>query len=581
MSLPFNQRPDGAKYPYAAPVMLAVSLPFLIAFSQTPNATLFNQLAAFMAWGLVLAGMALCVKERSLAASAVGLASALMAGLAVASTLLNGLPGSLMLSQLAFLLGFALVHLAAQRLCNSERAGWWAGFCWAMLLAGIASVFVSVVQVFWPELADAQWIARSGLPGRAIGNLRQPNHLASLLVWSCIAAVYLAEAGHLGRGRLRSLTLPVLLAGLVFADVLSASRTGLLAVLFLAVWGAVDKSLSRFSRICLMLTPLMVLLSTLGMSAWAHANAQVFGAEARLAEGAGSPSRIAILRNALSLLINQPLFGVGAGEFNLAWTMSPFPDRPTAFFDHTHDLPMQLLVELGVPCGLLVLALLGWTLWRNAAASRAATGGDAHVRRTALMFVLMIGLHSLLEYPLWYAYFLLPTAFALGIGEAQPEASASSGKGAAVRWSRWLGAAMIGATLYAAWDYNKAVVIYAPPANAASLEERIKIGQRSLFFSHLADYAAATNYPPGPEALAAAKRTAHNLIDARLMMAWARSLHATGDTDRARYVVARLREFRNAAAQEWLDECLGLVPGQVAPFQCEPPKRDYSFREMR
>ncbi len=30
------------------------------------------------------------------------------------------------------------------------------------------------------------------------------------------------------------------------------------------------------------------------------------------------------------------------------------------------------------------------------------------------MLVLMIGLHSLLEYPLWYAYFLLPTAFAWG-----------------------------------------------------------------------------------------------------------------------------------------------------------------------
>ena len=29
--------------------------------------------------------------------------------------------------------------------------------------------------------------------------------------------------------------------------------------------------------------------------------------------------------------------------------------------------------------------------------------------------VLMMALHSQLEYPLWYAYFLLPTAFALGL----------------------------------------------------------------------------------------------------------------------------------------------------------------------
>jgi hypothetical protein len=41
----------------------------------------------------------------------------------------------------------------------------------------------------------------------------------------------------------------------------------------------------------------------------------------------------------------------------------------------------------------------------------ARTRCDAPRRRTALMLVLMMGLHSLLEYPLWYAYFLLPTAW--------------------------------------------------------------------------------------------------------------------------------------------------------------------------
>ena len=38
--------------------------------------------------------------------------------------------------------------------------------------------------LFWPALADGSWIARSGVPGRAVGNMRQPNHLASLLLWA-------------------------------------------------------------------------------------------------------------------------------------------------------------------------------------------------------------------------------------------------------------------------------------------------------------------------------------------------------------------------------------------------------------
>ena len=42
-----------------------------------------------------------------------------------------------------------------------------------------------------------------------------------------------------------------------------------------------------------------------------------------------------------------------------------------------------------------------------------ANGITANYQDVHLM-VLLIGVHSLLEYPLWYAYFLLPTAWAWG-----------------------------------------------------------------------------------------------------------------------------------------------------------------------
>ncbi|MDT9001001.1 Wzy polymerase domain-containing protein [Paucibacter sp. APW11] len=560
---------------------LCAALPFLIAFSQTPSTTLFNQLAAFAACGATLVLLRCRRSPPSISLNAGVLAVAILLVMGVYSKLVGDLHAVLNWSYVAMTGAGLAVLFAAQQIDSSERERCWANLSWAMLAAGLASVVVAVVQVFAPGLADGDWIARSGLPGRAIGNMRQPNHLASLLMWSCIATVYLAESGLLGRrGRLAMAALPSALLGLVFGVVLSASRTGMLAVLLLALWALLDRSLSARSRWSLLATPLMLALSWAFLSWWAHSHAQVFGAESRLAEGAGSPSRLAILSNALDLLQRYPWSGVGVGEFNLAWTMTPFPDRPVAFFDHTHDLPMQLLVELGLPLGLLVLALLGTALWKAWRYAYAASGSEARIARSALMMVLMIGLHSLLEYPLWYAYFLLPTAFALGICSPRETLRLAADVRPA-RWPRVAGAMLLLGSAYAAWDYNKVVVIYAPPAGAASLEERIAIGQRSLFFSTQADYAAATSFSPGPEALAAAKRTAHNLIDARLMMAWAKSLHATGDTDRARYVAARLREFRNAAAKEWFEECETLAPGAPRPFQCDPPQREYSYREMR
>ncbi|WP_431260093.1 hypothetical protein ACQ86G_08035 [Roseateles chitinivorans] len=84
-------------------------------------------------------------------------------------------------------------------------------------------------------------------------------------------------------------------------------------------------------------------------------------------------------------------------------------------------------------------------------------------------------------------------------------------------------------------------------------------------------------------ALEASRRTGHHLIDTRLLMAWAKSLNAVGETDKARYLVQRLREFRNAASADWLGECeeVAALGAAAKPFQCEPPQREYSFRELR
>ncbi len=573
--------------------LLATALPPLLAYNLTPSATLFNQLLALGAWGAALwlwpvASVGQSQRGGIAAMRAAVLALLLLLGSALLSPWLNDLPTSLAWQAGALLVAALLVLQYGARLgpgWTGSAPSLWAGFCWGLLAAGLLSLLIGLIQVFAPQLADGNLIARSGIAGRAVGNLRQPNHLASLLMWACVAAVWLSAAGQLGR-RSRPWLLPVLLFALVFGVVLSASRTGMLGVVLLALWGLLDRRLPRAERWALMATPLMLALSWAALSGWSHASGQAFGAESRLAEGAGSPSRLAILANAWTLLKMHPWTGVGWGEFNLAWSMTPFPDRPVAFFDHTHNIVMQLLVELGWPLGLLVLGLLAGAVAAAWWASRCAQGELALIKRCAFMVVLMIGLHSLLEYPLWYAYFLLPTLFALGVclaPEPARDPALGARPGTAPTLLRLGGVLMLAGSTLAVWDYLRVVDIYMPPAKAASLESRIERGQGSLFFSTQADYAAATTWIPGPLALEAAQRTAHNLIDVRLMMAWAKSLNASGDVERARYVVARLREFRSKQGEEWLLECEALREAGIRdlPFQCEPPARDFGYREMR
>jgi Virulence factor membrane-bound polymerase, C-terminal len=214
-------------------------------------------------------------------------------------------------------------------------------------------------------------------------------------------------------------------------------------------------------------------------------------------------------------------------------------------------------------------------------------GDQGIAQRTAFMLVMMICLHSLLEYPLWYAYFLLPTAFAWGFALAgrlsDPRPAALSGRRptwavAAVGLAMTLGAAA------SVLDYYQVALIYEPPANAAPLEDRIARGQRSPLFAHHADYAAATAFgePKAPlsssQALAF-QRAPHHLLDVRLMIAWAQALAEQGDVDKARWLAARIREFRNPASDEFFEPCTQPAPVLQA-FQCQAPLRAYFWREF-
>ena len=568
-SQPHSAAADAAPFS----LVIAAALPPLLAFNQTPAATLYNQLLALAGWGLALAFWAGSSPGwRHSLKSPATIALTLLVAAPLTSIVWRSLPLSLGLGAAAILGAGLAVLLLAQSLSRGARRTAAEAFCWGLLIAGVLSIAISLVQVFAPQWADGNVIARYGITGRAAGNLRQPNHLASLMMWTAVAAVFITER----RGW--HWLLPPLLFACVFTVVLSASRTGFVGIGMLAIWGGVDGKLSRSARGSLLATLLMLGISWWLMAQWS-AEGHAFGAASRLAEGAGSPSRMAILRDAWALTLAHPLLGVGWGEFNFAWSLTPFPTRPIAFFDHTHNLPAQLAVELGLPWAGAVLALLIWAVlraWRGAARQ----DDDAPLRRAALMIVLTVGLHSLLEYPLWYAYFLLPACFALGLALPADEMADDVARPAVAIPGIVIGIALFAGSLFAVWDYQRVVVIYAPGRDSAPLQQRIATGQGSPFFAHQAYYAAATILPPGPAALEATKRTAFSLVDARLLMHWSRSLEATGDIEGARYVADRLREFRNATGDSWFESCAepASAPAMV---QCQRASAVIDWRRLR
>ena len=453
----------------AALLWAAALLPGLIAYNLPPSPTLFNQAAAIGLWGLVMAALApQCAASLRTAADRSGAllaALGLVAAAALLSCALGALPWAIGLPAA----GLLLITMALA-LCGAALAPGPAlltAFFGAWVAAGLCSSLVAVVQVFAPELADGNWIARSGAPGRAVGNMRQPNHLATLLLWSAVAVIPLVELGALGRTTARRAAALALMALAILGVTLSGSRTGLVGIAVLALWGALDTRLSRFSRGLLLAAPLLCALSWGLTAAWASLqNAQAIGAAARVGEGAASAGRFAVWSDTLTLIRAQPWLGVGFGEFNFAWTLTPLPDRPGEFFDHTHNLPLQLAAELGLPLTALVLGLLALALWQAWRRTRAAPAASSAALRATFVMVLLMALHSQLEYPLWYAHFLLPTAFAWGLclgAGGHDEAHVSTAR-AAPRWPIVAGLAIAASALVVLADFRRVVVIFSPPA---------------------------------------------------------------------------------------------------------------------
>lgn len=593
MSIPLHAPVAGVRL-RALVALPAIAVPALVAFNLPPSATFLNQAVALVGWGSF--GAVLAQSASRFAGSENPSVWAVMAALGVLMTaafaaLADGLPITQVLSAAGILCATLLVFGAGvqSRRCLPDQSAFDA-FAIAFVFAGVLSTAIGIFQVFAPEWTGSDWIAATAIDGRAVGNLRQPNHLATLLLWSIVAAVWLGSSGKWPRA-LANAAAGLMLFGLV----LTASRTGMIGAGMLALWGIVDRRLARSSRITLWLVPVLyvVFWNIAGSLGGALGDTGAFHGDTQLHRSDISSSRFGIWANTLSLIAAHPWSGVGWGEFNFAWSLTPFPNRPVAFFDHTHNLPLQLAVELGLPLATLILALLAYALWSAFKAARDADDESAYLR-PAFVMVLMIAVHSQLEYPLWYAYFLLPTAFAWGLCLGAPSTSArtapepatpAAATGPAPRRTRPL---LIGAMLlmiggiYSVIDYWKVVVIFAPPENAPPLSQRILEGRKSLFFGHHADYAAATSVPEPGNVMPAFKTATHYLLDTRLMMAWAKAFAAHGDLDRARHIAARLREFHNPASDEFFAPCDAPAdPAAPKPFQCEPPTKAMDYRDFR
>ncbi|MEW6314287.1 MAG: Wzy polymerase domain-containing protein [Pseudomonadota bacterium] len=288
-----------------------------------------------------------------------------------------------------------------------------------LLAGGVLNALAGLLQHYnWHTIFDA--VVSMKVSSSVYGNLAQPNHFADYLALALVSALFLHA-----RGLLRKAFLVPCAALLLFTMALSGSRSSWLYLFAIAAsaagWHRAEGSAAsrRAWYGALALLAGFVLAQVLAqLPALAPAHSPVLTAAQRLLMQAEDPSgsiRFYLWSEAWRMFLQAPLLGLGWGQFpwqHFSWLEQLNASSVTGWYSHAHNFVAQLAAETGLAG--LVPVLLGLGYWLLGL-RRAAVGVERWWLLT-LMAVLLI--HSLLEAPLWFAYFLGIAAFLLGAGEA-------------------------------------------------------------------------------------------------------------------------------------------------------------------
>jgi O-antigen ligase len=318
----------------------------------------------------------------------------------------------------------------------------------AWLFAAALSAVIGLLQ--WFALAPQTVLVSASQLGEAYGNLRQKNQFATLMAIG-FAVLLFRPAPALRPAAIGAVLL------LAAGSAVSASRTGLLEWLALCVL-AVAWPGARRDRLVLCATGLAA-YGVVGavfphlLSAWRGVDAaNVF---LRFSTELGCSSRKVLWSNVLHLIAQKPWTGWGVGELDYAHFATLYPgERFCDILDNAHNLPLHVAVELGLPATVAMLLVVGAGVW----AGRPWTEADP-IRQLAWAVMVVVGLHSLLEYPLWYGPFQLACVLALALllprRRLQPIARAAIASACVLALACLLQAAII---------YDRVSDAYRPPA---------------------------------------------------------------------------------------------------------------------
>lgn len=392
-----------------AALALLLTVPFLLPHHYNPIPTFFQEWTAALLSLVALTWLLRPAPDGRVEFPEIGLLPLGLLALALLQLVLpsGAIPERVLMLAL-YLIWASLMAVLGRRLANDLGHTALADLLAAALLAGaLIEGLTGALQA--SGIGRLPWIF-VGPAGGLRGNVGQPNNFADYLWLGVASCIYLRC-----RDRLSSPFAAAALAVLVPLSLLSGSRSvwfhaGALALLGQTWMGRHPDAAHRRLRTWAWTALALAVLSQGLLEA--IPDLRIATAGGRLsASGAYDPVRTALWSVAWTTFREHPLLGAGFGQYTrefLDHVLELMPRWLPGLPEHAHNLILNLMAELGAGAALLTIGLgLRWALdlWR-----READAALWWVAATATI----VGSHALLEYPLWYGFFLAPAALVAG-----------------------------------------------------------------------------------------------------------------------------------------------------------------------
>lgn len=432
---------------------------------------------------------------------------------------------------------------SAESVAAIAASGW--------LAAALLSSVIALLQYFDLE-TPLHPLVNIAQPGQAFGNLRQPNQLASLLVIGLLALRWQFQ-----RGWVTALHASWMGALLLMALAATASRVGLVALVALGtlvLWWSRSLPGGRTRLLVAALALGVYFLAALAWPTLIESSEGVAGRDMierlRTAESTCG-SRLILWDNVLHLISLKPWFGWGWGELDYAHYVTLYNGpRFCHILDNAHNLPLHLAVELGIPVALLACAIAAWLLWRG----RLWQEQDPS-RQLAWGVLGVIGIHSMVEYPLWYGPFQIAAVLSVWLlwRPQVPQATRTTSS----TWRGVAAALILAGVTYVAWDYHRVSQLF------VNSEERypayryntLAHAQQSWLFKDVVSFAETTTLPAlretAPRLLPTALAALHFSPEPRVIVKVIESATLLGQDELALAHMARFKAAFPDAYREW------------------------------